>query len=61
VRIFIGPLLVLKRNIFDSLWVAFLAMVLMGFTDAANNTQLFATLGIFQPNKLEASYACNYC
>jgi len=38
-------------------WLFFLILILLGFADAGYNTQLYAILGIFQPEKLESSYA----
>ncbi len=39
-------------------YLYFVILVLLGFADGGYNTQLYAVMGIFQPEKLEASYAC---
>jgi len=38
-------------------WLFFIIMACLGCSDAGYNTQLQAVMGIFQPEKLEASYA----
>jgi len=38
-------------------WLFFVILVCLGWSDAGYNTQLQATLGFFQPNKLEATYS----
>ncbi len=41
-------------------YLYFIVLVLLGLADGGYNTQLYAVMGIFQPEKLEASYACTF-
>ncbi len=41
-------------------WLFFLAMITLGFGDAALQTQTSSVLGSFQPQKTEAAFGCKY-
>lgn len=45
---------------FEKPWIYFLIYAALGLADAGYNTQLQSTFAIYQPDKLESAFACNF-